>query len=120
MLTHAVRRSESLLIEKTNKLIRIDGKYICITRPRRFGKTINANMLGAYYTKGYDSHFLFDNLAIAKTESYEKHMNQHHVIYINFSRMPDECYNYNDYIRNIRNNLKEDIYQQYPKLKESN
>lgn len=109
---------KSLLIEKMNDSIRTDGKYICITRPRRFGKTINANMLGAYYTKGYDTHELFDNLKIANTVSYEKHLNQHHVIYINFSRLPDECYAYNDYIRYIRSNLKADIYEQYPALKE--
>lgn len=75
-------------------------------------------MLDAYYTQGYDSHSLFDHLNIAKTEGYETHLNKHHVIYINFSRMPDECHNYDDYIRDIRSNLKEDIYEQYPGLKE--
>lgn len=59
---------KSLLIEKISEWIRRDGKYICITRPRRFGKTINANMLVAYYTKGFDSHPLFDHLNIAKTD----------------------------------------------------
>ena len=67
---------KSLMIKKLCEVIDTQQNNICITRPRRFGKTINANMLGAYFTKGYDSHFLFDNLAIAKAENYEKHMNQ--------------------------------------------
>ena len=50
---------KSLLIEPLNELIGTDECYICITRPRRFGKTINANMLGAYYTRGLDSGELF-------------------------------------------------------------
>ena len=81
-------------VDKTafiNKLLEKDDneKFICNSRPRRFGKTVNANMLGAYYTKGYDSHFLFDSLAVAGTPMYEKHINRYHVIHIDFSRMPD-------------------------------
>lgn len=44
---------KSMMIEQVSSRIRTSDKYICITRPRRFGKTVNANMLGAYYTKGY-------------------------------------------------------------------
>lgn len=109
---------KSLLIDKVTKAIRTSGKYICITRPRRFGKTVNANMLGAYYTIGYDSHNLFDELAIARTESYEKHINQHNVIHIDFSRLPELCKNYEDYLCDIITNLKCDLLEMYPKLRE--
>ncbi len=47
---------KSMLIEKISQVIGTGNPYVCITRPRRFGKTINANMLGAYYTKGLDSN----------------------------------------------------------------
>lgn len=104
---------KSLLIQKLNKAINTQQCYICVTRPRRFGKTINANMLGAYYTKGYDSHPLFDHLNIAKTASYEKHLNQHHVIYINFSRIPDPCDNYMQYIDYIKMQLLSDLQEVY-------
>lgn len=104
---------KSLLIEKISEWIRREGKYICITRPRRFGKTINANMLAAYYTKGFDSHPLFDHLNIAKTEYYEKHLNNHHVIYIDLSRMPFQCKSYDQYITSIYNKLCEDILSVY-------
>ena len=60
---------KSGLIEPLNELIGTEGCYVCITRPRRFGKTINANMLGAYYTKGYNSHDIFKNLQISDRKS---------------------------------------------------
>ncbi len=48
-----------LLIDEISKRICTNNKYVCITRPRRFGKTVNANMLGAYYTKRYENRYLF-------------------------------------------------------------
>lgn len=108
---------KSMLIEKISDTITNGNQYICITRPRRFGKTINANMLGAYYTRGFDSHELFDGLAISKSDSYPKHLNKHNVIYIDFSRMPDICTGYQDFIINIRNGILEDITEAYPGLK---
>lgn len=100
---------KSLLIDKMSECIGTLNKYVCITRPRRFGKTINAHMLGAYYTKGCDSRKLFDKLAIAKAESYQRHLNQHNVIYIDFSRLPDPCHNYDDYIQYVKACLTDDL-----------
>ncbi|WP_049945611.1 AAA family ATPase [Candidatus Stoquefichus massiliensis] len=90
-----------------------DNKYICITRPRRFGKRINANILAAYYTKGYDSHELFDDLKIAKAENYENHMNKYSVIYIDFSILPDPCDSYQQYISWIKSALIHDLQTMY-------
>lgn len=83
---------KTLLIDKVSACIsKRSEKFICITRPRRFGKTYNANMLAAYYTKGYDTKELFDNLNIAQTDNYFKYLNQYNVIYMDLSRMDDEC-----------------------------
>lgn len=107
---------KSLLLEQVSKNIRTGNRYLCITRPRRFGKTMNANMLGAYYTKGYDTHHQFDALAIAQTDGYEKHLNQYHVVYIDFSRMPDFCGSYREYISSIIRKMKHDMLEAYPQL----
>lgn len=108
---------KSLFMEQISRNIRTGNRYICVTRPRRFGKTVNANMLGAYYTKGYDTHSQFDALAIAKSQDYEKNLNQYHVIYIDFSRMPDFCKSYQQYILSIIRKLKSDLLDAYPWLK---
>lgn len=105
---------KSLLIDKVSDHIKTGDKYICITRPRRFGKTVNANMLAAYYTKGLDSRRLFDKLLVAQCSSCKKHMNQHNVIHIDFSEMPDICESYHDYIRRIRKKLYKSLYSAFP------
>ena len=50
---------KSMIIEKTNKLINTTNNYLCITRARRFGKSSVIDMLGAYYSKLFDSRFIF-------------------------------------------------------------
>ncbi len=107
---------KSGLIEPLNELVGTEACYICITRPRRFGKTINANMLGAYYTKGYDSRDIFRDLHISHSKSYEEHLNRHNVIHIDFSEMPDTCENYKDYISYIRESLYHDLFILCPSL----
>ena len=75
-------------IEKTNALFNTDGKLLAVTRPRRFGKTVTAHMLSAYYSKGYAGQKIFDNLKITNNEfkdSYEKHLNKYNVIYIDMN-----------------------------------
>ncbi|MCH4287080.1 MULTISPECIES: AAA family ATPase [Erysipelotrichaceae] len=104
---------KSMLINKIYPLIGKENRFMCITRPRRFGKTINAVMLGAYYTKGYDTHELFKDLKIAQTVSYEEHINKHHVIYIDFSRLPDPCNSYEEYISWIKYCLQDDLKKGY-------
>lgn len=104
---------KSLLIDRISPKIRTGNKYLCVTRPRRFGKTVNANMLAAYYTKSFDSHELFDQLAIAGTKNYQTHLNRYHVIHMDLSRRPDPCDSYQDYIRYVKFQLTQDLEQVY-------
>ena len=92
------------------------NSHICITRPRRFGKTVMANMIGAFFGKNVDASELFEQLNISKYSEYRKSLNQHNVIYIDFSVVDDECDNYKDYIGAIKENLKADIRQAYPDI----
>ena len=71
------------LIEKTNAALNTRQKFMCVSRPRRFGKSMAADMLAAYYARGEDSAELFESLKISKAESYEKHRNQYDVIKVN-------------------------------------
>ena len=65
----------------TNEVLGTQQKFICNSRPRRFGKSMAANMLAAYYSKGCDSKELFAGLEIAKHADYEKHLNKYDVIH---------------------------------------
>lgn len=89
-------------------------KYVAITRPRRFGKTVMANMIASYFGKGVDSGRLFCNLKVSKYDWYERHLNKHNVIHIMFNKMPDEVTNYSQYIRRIKKGLITDLRKAYP------
>ncbi|NMM64303.1 AAA family ATPase [Clostridium sp. P21] len=104
---------KSNIIEKTNKVINTANSYICITRPRRFGKSSVADMLGAYYSKAVDSKDIFDNLNISKSDSYEEHLNKYNVINISFNAISENGNTYDDYIKMIRDTIKKDVAQKY-------
>ena len=70
------------LIEYTNRVMDTNQALICNSRPRRFGKSITANMLAAYYSRGCDSKQLFEGKNISKTKLYEEHLNKHDVIHL--------------------------------------
>ena len=69
------------LLEVTNRFLSTPQKFICNSRPRRFGKSMAANMLAAYYSKGCDSHELFAGRVIEKNSDYEKYLNKFDVIH---------------------------------------
>ena len=85
---------KSMIIKECNKLFGSENSYMCVTRPRRFGKTMALSMLNAYYSKGCDSLSLFDKLNIAGDSSYLEHLNKHNVIWIDmaglYSRLKDK------------------------------
>lgn len=70
------------LLEYTNEVMNTLQGYICNSRPRRFGKSITANMLTAYYSRGCDSEAMFSNLEISKSKDFKKHLNQYDVIHL--------------------------------------
>lgn len=92
------------------------NNFVCITRPRRFGKTIMANMIGAFFSKGQDASDVFDGLSISDDQDSMKEMNQHNVIYIDFSEVDDACNSYTSYINNIKELLREDLHRTYASI----
>ena len=83
------------LISYTNSKLGKYSKYLCVSRPRRFGKSMAADMLCAYYSRGCDSRELFFGLKIEQDPSFEEHLNRHHVIrldvqqFLGFRRQPE-------------------------------
>lgn len=74
---------KSGLISFTNELINTREKFVCVSRPRRFGKSMTLEMLAAYYSRGCDSRELFSGLKIENDPSFEEHLNHYDVIYLN-------------------------------------
>ena len=73
---------KTMLLAYTNKVIGSDMACICNSRPRRFGKSITANMLAAYYSRGCDSFDMFSTLKVGRLDSFETNLNKYDVIHI--------------------------------------
>ena len=74
------------LLAVTNQYMNTEQKFICVSRPRRFGKSMALKMLAAYYGRGCDSRELFAGLKIAEHESFPEHLNRYNVIYLNMQQ----------------------------------
>ena len=96
---------KSGMLEYFNDILGTEQRWICISRPRRFGKSITAGMISAYYDKTCDSHELFQHLNIVKSERYEKYLNHYDVIHldINSFRRPADA------SENILQRLNQDV-----------
>ena len=86
------------LITYTNSVIHTQQKCICVSRPRRFGKSMAANMLSAYYSRGCDSKELFQNLEIAEDDQFETYLNQYDVIFLNVQEFLSQSKNIDEMI----------------------
>ena len=81
-------------IEHINERINEDNCFLAITRPRRFGKTVTAHMLSAYYSKGYAGKNIFDKLEIVNKPSFAEHLNKYNVIYIDMNSIKNQYISY--------------------------
>ena len=104
------------LIQYTNKVLKTKQKYICVSRPRRFGKSMAADMLTAYYSRGCDSREMFQDLKIAQDPSFEKHLNQYNVIHLNMQGFLSKTKNVEQMIALIIKAVGRDIFRDYPDI----
>ena len=104
---------KSGLISVVNSTLFTERRFSCITRCRRFGKSMAAKMLCAYYDQSCDSRSLFADLQIADDPQFEKHLNKYPVIYLDVSdfvtRFKDDTI-----MQHINEEMKADIHEAYP------
>ena len=113
---------KGIYIDKTEMISYINStlgtldKLTCVSRPRRFGKSISAKMLCAYYDKSCDSHALFSHLEIAKDPSYEKYLNKFNVIYLDITLFISKAANIQQVVTDINNSVVYEVQQAYPEV----
>ena len=104
---------KSELIAVVNSTLNSERRFSCVTRCRRFGKSMAAKMLYAYYDRSCDSRSLFEDLKIANDPSFETHLNKYPAIYLDLSdfvtRFKDERI-----VGQMDARLKGDVYEAYP------
>ena len=115
----SIRNSEyvdkSGLIAIINSTLYTNQRFSCVSRSRRFGKTMAAQMLQAYYDHSCDSRSLFADLEVASLPSFEEHLNKYPVIYLDMTRFTSGNDGSN-VVGEIEKRLKEDVIAAYPEV----
>ncbi len=104
------------LIACTNKVLGTMQKYVCVSRPRRFGKSLAAQMLAAYYGFGIDSGELFQGLEIAGHPSFKEHRNRYHVLFLNIQDFLSRVENARDMVSCLQEIVVRELREQFPGL----
>lgn len=102
------------LIGYTNKVLNTMQRYVCVSRPRRFGKSMAADMLTAYYSKGCNSEKLFKNLKITQDESFSKYLNRYDTIFINMQEFLSQSTDMNEMLALLQKTVLWDLLEIYP------
>ena len=108
---------KSMLIAELNRLANTEHQYVCVSRSRRFGKTMAGNMIAAYYSKGCDSRELFDQLEISHHPGYERYLNKLNVVKFDLNAMYGECNDKHLLIQQLNDELMVEFREQFPNVK---
>ena len=108
------------LIQYTNSVLNSAMKLTCVSRPRRFGKSFAAKMLAAYYSKGANSKELFQNLKIAKSKEFAKHLNRYDVLSLDITWFISNAPSIRDTVTDMQKYVIEELREVYPDCISSN
>lgn len=104
---------KSGLIKETNKCINTLQRYMCVSRPRRFGKSMAMDMLSAYYGRKTDAENLFKGLKISHDESYDRHINKYDVLKINMQEFLSVTHSVDDMLKMLCEYITDDFSIEY-------
>ena len=108
---------KSMLIKQVNNNYgKSSKKFMCVTRPRRFGKTMALSMLRAYYSKGCDSKELFKNLKIYNDPSFLEHLNRHNVFTIDMAGIGTSLQDKKEILNEITKSLIKNLNESFPNI----
>ena len=108
---------KSGLLNVLNANIGTANRFMCISRPRRFGKSFAAQMAYAYYDRSSDSRKLFEGLEISKSPDFEKHLNKYPTIYIDWNKFSN--YEHKTIVREAQKTIVADLKESYDFLQET-
>lgn len=112
----AIYVDKTMLIMRTNAVLNTRQKYMCVSRPRRFGKSMAADMLAAYYDRTADSAKLFDDQAVSSVESYRKHLNQYDVVKVNMQEFLSMAAGTDEMLKMLCNYLVCDLKERFSEI----
>ena len=116
MVSADIYIDKTMMISETNRILDTTEKYVCMSRPRRFGKTYAGNMISAYYSKGCDSRDLFVNRGIASDPEFETNLNKYNVIKIDMNSEYQNTNDKNILIKRLTEKIRLEMSAEYPNI----
>ena len=104
------------LLEYTNKVLGTNARFICNSRPRRFGKSVTVDMLTAYYSKGCDTEKMFSGLEISRCPDFYEHLNKYDVIHFDVQWCCISAGSSENLISYITNIVVSELRETYPEV----
>ena len=104
------------IIEPLNRWINTEDRFVCVSRARRFGKTVAARTISAYYDKTCDSRTLFAPFEIAKKPSFEKYLNKFDVIAVDTQTFMQVSQDYRQFVERLEQAVIDDLCQNWPDI----
>lgn len=104
------------LIKYTNRVCNTMQRYVCVSRPRRFGKSVTADMLAAYYSRGCNSQELFSGLKIAKDANFEVHLNRYDTIFLNMQEFLSRSKSIDDMLGLLKKSVLWELKKEYSEI----
>lgn len=113
MINSEIYVDKTGLLNYTNKVINTIQGYLCVSRPRRFGKSMAANMVAAYYNCECDSRLLFSKLEISRSSDFDKFLNKYDTIFLNMQEFLSQSKDMDSMIALIRKSVLWDLLEKY-------
>ena len=107
---------KSLFIGKISKLLNTEQRFICVSRPRRFGKTMIGNLMKAYFSRGCDSKEIFSNLKIANDPCFGENLNKFNVLSVDLGGLFSSSQDKKDILINLKDWLLKDFRKEFPDI----
>ncbi len=106
---------KSGMLSVLNKKLNTEQRFVCVSRPRRFGKSMIANLISAYYDYTVDDS-LFEGLKIASDGSYARHRGQYDVIKINMQEFLSNAEDMAELLQLLKKAICRELQKEYPHI----
>lgn len=114
--TESLFVDKSYIIPELTRHINARTRFLCVTRPRRFGKTVNANMIASFFGRTYDQKKLFSSLAVGADSTAMTHCGKYELLYLNMSKVAENVTDGEVYLAKLKADLFQDFQTAYPDL----
>ncbi len=105
---------KSMILHELNQLLNTEDRFVCVARPRRFGKTLAGNMISAYYSKKANSRPILEKLKIAQDPDFETYLNAFNVIKLDINGFYSNSNHDEDIVPLFTERVREELMEQFP------